>query len=117
MARAPQMTHLSGMQNLPTAPLEMTRDEAVRRLRYHLLKMTDDEHSICQVAAKTGIFCKGFSRWSDKELRDHFGNLVRHRPGMNRWQLEALANEWELARQTVDHVRIACDAQSLEHDT
>jgi len=95
----------------------ISRPYAIRKLREFLLSLTDDDHSVCEVAARKGIFCKGFSRWSDAELKQHFAGLAKRRPNLNRWQLEALANKWELARQIVDHVPIACDAQTVEHDT
>ncbi len=94
----------------------VSRPFAIRKLREFLLTLTDDDHSMCEVAARKGIFCKGFSRWNDDELKAHFAGLAK-RKKLNRWQLEALANKWELARQIVDRVPIACDAQAVEHDT
>jgi hypothetical protein len=107
------------MDRLPShpGPKEITRAEAVGRLRYELKRLTDDEHSMCQVAAKKGIFCHGFARFSDEELRKRFAGIVRSRPKVNRWQLEELANRWELARQIVQGVALACDAQTRDHDT
>lgn len=107
------------MAQLPThlEPKVISRTEAIGRLRHYLISLTDDEHSICQVAAKKGIFCHGFARWNDAELKSRFASLSTKRPGMNRWQLEELANRWELARQMVDRVGLACDAQTIEHDT
>lgn len=95
----------------------VSRLYAVRKLREHLLTLTDDDHSMCEVASRKGILCQGFSRWSEKELKERFARLVARRPGLNRWQLEALGNKWELARQIVDNVPIACDVQKMEHDT
>lgn len=107
------------MEQLPShsGPKVLSRTEAIGRLRHHLKTLTDDEHSMCQVAAKKGVFCHGFARWNDEELRKHFAGLVSQRPKLNRWQLEELANRWELARQIVQGVALACDAQTLEHDT
>ena len=110
------MSHMDRLPSHP-GPKVISRTEAIGRLRQHLKSLTDDEHSMCQVAARKGIFCRGFSRWSDAELRKRFAGLVAKRPGLNRWQLEELANRWELARQVVDKVALACDAQTLEHDT
>ena len=107
------------MAQLPShpGPKVISRTEAIGRLRHQLMKLTDDTHSICQIAAKKGIFCHGFARWSEEELKKRFSGIVRQRPKLNRWQLEALANRWELARQVVDRVGLACDAQTIEHDT
>ena len=49
-----------------------TRAEAIARLRDALVKLTDDEHSMCQVAAKRGIFCHGFRRWNAREFDRRF---------------------------------------------
>jgi hypothetical protein len=95
----------------------MTREHAVRALRGYLLKLTDDETSLCRAASQHGIFCKGFSRFSDEEFRSHYHALVARRPGLTRRQLEYLANQWQLARQIVDGVGLSCDAQAKEHDT
>jgi hypothetical protein len=35
---------------------------AIARLREALVKLTDDDHSLCQVAGERGIFCHGFRR-------------------------------------------------------
>ena len=111
------MIRMSAIPPPSAEPKRISRLYAIRRLREYLLTLTDDDHSMCEVAAKKGIFCKGFQRWNDGELRKHFAGLVKRRPGMNRWQLEALGNKWELARQIVDGAALACDAQTLEHDT
>jgi hypothetical protein len=110
---------MKSVKQLPgyPGPKVISRSEAIGRLRRHLKTLTDDEHSMCQVAAKKGIFCHGFARWSDDELRKHFSGLVKQRPKLNRWQLEELANRWELARQIVQNVTLACDVQTKEHDT
>ena len=108
------------MQTLPVVPhlpSVMTREQAVRALRGYLLKLTDDETSLCQVASQRGIFCKGFRGLSDDEFKRRYHTLVARRPGLTRRQLEYLANQWQLARQVVDGVACSCDAQAKEHDT
>jgi hypothetical protein len=35
---------------------------AIARLREALVRLTDDDHSLCQVAGERGIFCHGFRR-------------------------------------------------------
>lgn len=98
-------------------PERVSRSTAIRRLRDVLLLMTDDEHSICRVAADKGIFCRGFRRYTDEELRARYSWLVNRDPAISRDRLEDLADRWQLARQVFDDVPIACDAQQLEHDT
>ena len=95
----------------------MTRGEAIRGIRARLLDMVDDGHSMCQVATEKGVYCRGFRRLSDEEMKHRYNWLLRRNPGMSRAELEDLANRWQLARQIVDQVPISCDAQALEHDT
>ncbi|HET9480646.1 MAG TPA: hypothetical protein VFP98_02730 [Candidatus Polarisedimenticolia bacterium] len=95
----------------------LTREAAIRAIRAMLMAMTDEEHSMCRVASEKGIYCKGFAKFSDEELRQRYNWLLRKNPQMSREQLEDLANRWQIARQIVDQVPISCDAQTIEHDT
>ena len=79
--------------------------------------MVDEDHSMCQVAAERGIYCCGFGRLGDEQLRQSYSWLLRNNPRMSREELEEAANKWELARQIVNQVPIACDSQALEKDT
>jgi hypothetical protein len=94
----------------------VNRADAIAAIRAKLLELTDADHSMCQVAAERGILCRGFARFSDVELRDHYAWLLRRNPSMPREELEDLANRWQLAREIVDKVPISCDAQAQEHD-
>ncbi len=85
-----------------SSPRVVARAWAIRSLREFLLTLTDEDHSMCRVASDRGIFCQGFRKLNDAELREHLAGIVKRRPGANRWQLEALGNQWELARQTVN---------------
>lgn len=99
-------------------PVEtIARDEAVKILRGELLKLVDDENSICKVAAEKGIFCKGFQRYSDFELRKRYRWIARKDRRYTREEIEDLANRWQLARQDVDELPLACDVQQVEHDS
>lgn len=95
----------------------MSREQAVDDLRGALLHLVDDEHSICEVAARHGIFCRGFQQFSDDELRQRYGWLVERKHPASRHDLEDLANRWQLARQLVRGVSLSCDAQTCDHDT
>jgi len=93
------------------------REEAIERIRVRLLELCDDEHSICQVAAKHKIFCQGFRRLSSEEFREKYDWLQEKsakRP--TRPELEEKANQWELARQIYHGVEIACDAEMHDRD-
>jgi hypothetical protein len=102
----------------PETPVEtIAREEAVTILRGELLKLVDDENSICKVAAEKGIFCKGFQRYSDFELRKRYRWIARKDRRYTREEIEDLANRWQLARQDVDELPLACDVQQVEHDS
>lgn len=95
----------------------LTRTQALDALRGHLVRLADDEHSVCEVAARLDIFCHGFDQWSDDELRRRYDWIVKRRPKVTRHELERIANLWQLARQEVHGMPTACDVQCSEHDT
>jgi hypothetical protein len=94
-----------------TAVRRCSRDEAIADLRRALEALQDDEHSICEVAAREGLFCHGFAQWSFSELRRRYPQITRSRPGLTRRGLEDLANRWQLARQRATGEPTACDVQ------
>ena len=94
-----------------------TRESLIGALRAELTRRANGEVSICMLAAKNGIFCKGFHRYSDGELRRRYGWIARRYPDMPREELEEIADRWQLARQEVDGVATACDVQQMEHDS
>ncbi len=96
---------------------EILRSEAITRLRSELGKLTDIENSICKVAGERGIFCNGFKRYTDDELRNRYSWIVAKRPDMTREELEEVANNWQLAQQDVYDMPVACDVQQRVHDT
>ncbi len=96
-------------------PKVWSRQEAISELRRSLLKLADEEHSMCQVAAERGIFCQGFRRWHDAEFDRRWKGLLGRSTHLSRAQIEQLANVWQLAEQVRHRVTLACDAQTLEH--
>jgi hypothetical protein len=80
----------------------IAREEAIQTLRAEFLKLVDDENSICKVAAERGIFCKGFQRYSDFEIRKRYRWIARKDRRYTREEIEDLANRWQIARQDVD---------------
>ena len=91
-----------------------TREEAITRLREALIKLTDDETSMCQAASEHGIFCHGFRRWSAAEFDRHWRNSIGRSTHLSRTQMEEFANLWQLAEQIRTGVAFACDLQSIE---
>jgi hypothetical protein len=96
-------------------PEVWTRHEAIARLRNALAKLSDDEHSMCQVAAERGIFCRGFRRWHDHEFHERWKAIIGQSTHLTRAQMEELANVWQLSEQIRLRVRLACDAQTISH--
>lgn len=105
------------MRNAAPQPELVSRSELVERLRLALTSLTDSETSICKAAAERGIFCRGFAREADQQLRRKYDWIVRKRPGMSRAELEQVANDWQLAQQQVHSAGLACDVQARLHDT
>lgn len=103
------------MSSLHSLPEVVSRPSLIDALRKELLNRADGR-SLCSLAAEQGIFCGGFRRFSDGELRDRFAWIVRKRPATTRPQLELLGDAWQLARQEIHDLPTACDVQSLEHD-
>jgi hypothetical protein len=110
------MSLLPGPQEIPVIR-QVDRGTAIQELRAKLLSLTDDQTSMCQVAAERGIFCHGFKQYSDEELRDKFDWITRRNPNLRRRDLEKMANLWQLSRQVIEGVCFSCDAQTIEHDT
>jgi hypothetical protein len=97
--------------------MDMDRNEAIKMLRTELLlRIGNEDVSACTIATRQGIFCRGFARFSDAELRDRYQWIVRRRPNMSRKELEEIADRWQLARQDVRDKRIACDVQQEVSD-
>lgn len=91
-----------------------TRREAISGLRSALVRLTDDEHSICQVAAERGIFCHGFRRWNAQEFDRRWRNAIGRSTHLSRNQMEEFANLWQLAEQIRRDVKLACDLPPAE---
>ena len=88
-----------------------SRSETIDGLRRALESLVDGEHSLCQVAAERGIFCRGFRRWPDSEFDRRFRRALGRSTHLTRIQMEALADVWQLAEQIRCRVNLACDAQ------
>jgi hypothetical protein len=93
------------------------RDEAIQDIRREVLKLVDDEHSLCEVCSRLNIMCKGFRQFSDEELFRRYGWIAKRKGIKSREDLEAHANRWQLARQFVQNKALACDVQLEDRDT
>jgi hypothetical protein len=95
-----------------TAPQVWTRRESIEKLRAALVKLTDEEHSMCQVAAERGIFCHGFRRWNSSEFDRRWRSAIGRSTHLSRAQMEEFANLWQLAEQIRQRVALSCDAKT-----
>ncbi len=95
--------------------MRLTRNEAIQDIREMLLSPVDDDHSVCEVANRYGIFCGGFSRWSFDELKSRFHWVAEKHPGIDRAEFERLANRWLLTRQFTSYGRLPCDLFAIRH--
>jgi hypothetical protein len=75
--------------------------------------MTDEEHSMCQVAADRGIFCRGFRRWNEAEFDRRWQKYIGRSTHLSRAQVEEYANLWQLAEQIRRRVSLACDVHTM----
>lgn len=96
---------------------QIPRAQAIDALRTAFTRRLDPETSMCKYAAEHGIFCGGFERFGNGELRSRFRWINDKERAMPREKLEDLANRWQLARQEVGGQPIACDVQQREHDS
>src|SRR5262245_34155187 len=95
----------------------LDRHAAIQDIRAAVLKLVDDEHSVCELCTRLNIMCRGFRQLSDEELRRRYKWLVERRDPKTREELEVLANRWQLARQLATGKELACDVQLEERDT
>jgi hypothetical protein len=105
---------------LPPEPQAISRAKAIAILRHKFLNELDSrdgETSMCKLAAERGIFCHGFARYGDGELRRAYDWIAKKNPSATREEVEELANRWQIARQEVREMPLACDVQQREHDT
>lgn len=109
---------MKNQQNAPqNKPEIVARPSVIVALREELGSRAKGEMSICKLAAQTGVFCKGFRRFSDAALKERFAWIADKNPDASRPELEELADRWQLARQDVRGAATACDVQQLEHDS
>jgi hypothetical protein len=98
-------------------PPSISRAKAIAMLRYAFLQQLDPETSMCKFAADHGVFCRGFKRYGDGEIRRAYDWIARKDRQATREEIEEVANKWQIARQEVREMPLACDVQQREHDT
>src|SRR5262252_6125686 len=96
-------------------PQPMTRPQAIDRIRRCLSAGETDEQCACVVASRYGMFCGGFAKLSDKELRQRYHWIVRKHPGIAREELERLASLYHVGRQQATGCALCCDVETRDH--
>jgi hypothetical protein len=104
------------MARVERKPETISREGAIDLLRAELLKRAGDDVSVCKLAAEKNIFCRGFHRGSDADLRRRFHWIDEKDPAMPQAEVEEVVDRWQLARQEVNQLPTACDVQQREHD-
>src|SRR5688572_33439984 len=92
----------------------LTREEVIQNIRNELLKLVDDDHCLCEVAAQKHIYCGGFGQFTNSQLFDRYRWLVKQKAITSRHELEARANRWQLQRQYALSKALPCDVRSEE---
>ncbi|HEY1252682.1 MAG TPA: hypothetical protein VGH97_15990 [Thermoanaerobaculia bacterium] len=94
------------------APAVLTREQAIACLREGLLRLSDGEHSMCEIAARLGVFCRGFRRWPDGTFLKVWSKAMGRSTHLNRAQMELVADLWQQTEQLRLRIPIACDART-----
>jgi len=97
-----------------SSPRVFTRERTIDALRDALVKLTDREHSLCQVAADARFFCHGFARFSEVALRRRLANVLENRRVFGRADVEEVANVYQLMRQYVAQAALPCDVECMD---
>lgn len=94
-----------------------TREDALKRIREFLITNTRQEETTCEAAARLGIFCHGYDRWTLEQLRHLYPWLAKKMPADTpREEFLKLIVAWDNARQLVHKVSTTCDVHSTDHD-
>jgi hypothetical protein len=97
--------------------MKYTREEALKKIREFLVAQTRDDETTCQAAARLGIFCHGYDRWTVEQLRNLYPWLAKKMPADTpREEFLKLIVAWDNARQLVHKVPTTCDVHALDHD-
>ena len=94
-----------------------TRQDALNRVRQFLRSQQQTDETTCQAAARLGIFCHGYDKWSTEQLREIYPWLARKLPAdAPREPLLNLIVAWDGARTLVHKVDTTCDVHSKDRD-
>jgi hypothetical protein len=93
----------------------LSRPEVIDRLRAVLVRLAGEGQCVCSAVGQLGIFCQGFNRYTDPELREQLDWIVRKRAGASRETLESVAALYHLGRLEATGKEICCDVETRDH--
>jgi hypothetical protein len=97
--------------------MKYTRAEALDRIREFLRTQQQSDETTCQTAARLGIYCRGYDKWSDDQLREVYPWLAKKLPAeAPRQALLNLIVAWDGARMLVHKTDVTCDAHAIDQD-
>jgi hypothetical protein len=97
--------------------MKYTREEALKQIRELLLANTRSDETTCQVAARLGIFCHGYERWTLEQLRQLYPWLARKMPqNTSKEEFLKLITAWDGARMLAHRAPTTCDAKATDHE-
>ena len=97
--------------------MRYTREQSLARIRQFLIESARADETTCQTAARLGVFCHGYDKWTIEQLRDLYPWLARRMPADTpREEFLKLVVAWDGARQLVHKSATTCDAKSLDHE-
>jgi len=97
--------------------MKYSRQTALQRIREFLVASTREGETTCQAAARLGVFCHGYDRWTMDQLRNLYPWLARKvPPDVPREDFLKLITAWDNARQLVNHTVTTCDTKAMDHE-
>ena len=94
-----------------------TREELIGEIRAAAERLGEDGPSLCELAGRLGVGCRGFKRLDDAVLLERYAWIVRAQGATGRERVEELAKRWALARQLATGRPVACDVEAHDRDT
>jgi hypothetical protein len=108
-------THEEPVATNGRSPEHLSRPEAIDRLRTVLVHLAGEGQCVCSAVGSLGVFCQGFNRFTDAELREQLDWIVRKRAGAPRETLENVAALYHLGRLEATGKEICCDVETRDH--
>jgi len=97
--------------------MKYNREDALKKIREFLVSNTRAEETTCEAAARLGIFCHGYERWTVEQLRHLYPWLAKKMPADTpREEFLKLIVAWDNARQLANKVSTTCDVHAMDHD-